>query len=73
MPSPNLNLAMLSNNLTFSWPLPSTNFVVEQSADLTSGNWIVLTNLPTLNYTDLQNYVTWLSTNGSIFYRLAAP
>lgn len=72
-PSPKLSLATWSNNVTLSWPVPSTNFGVEQSADLAAVNWVALTNLPVLNYTNLQNQVTLPSTSGSAFYRLASP
>ena len=73
IPSPTLGVASRSNSVTLSWLLPSTNLVVQQSPDLTTGNWMALTNLPGLNYTNLQNYVALTSTNGSVFYRLATP
>ena len=72
-PSPNLSLSSRSNNVTLSWPVPSTNLVAQQSADLTAGSWIALTNYPALNYTNLQNSVTLPSANGNVFYRLASP
>lgn len=72
-PFPHLSLASRSNIVTLSWPIPSTNLVMQQSTDLATGNWIALTNFPALNYTNLQNQITMPSTNGSFFYRLASP
>jgi hypothetical protein len=51
--------------------VPSTNFVLQQSADLIS--WADLTNAPALNLTNLQNQVTLPPSNGSGFYRLKTP
>jgi hypothetical protein len=67
-PSPQLNIASYSNNMDFSWLVPSTYFVLEQSFDLTS--WSNITNAPTLNLTNLQNQVTISPTNSRGFFRL---
>ena len=69
-PSPQLSLTPASSNLTFSWLIPSTNFVLQQSLDLSS--WTDVTNAPTLNLTTLQDVVTLSPTNSSNFYRLAS-
>lgn len=73
IPSPQLNLAFSSNNLGFSWLIPSTNFVLQQNLDLTTMNWMTLTNTPTLNFANLNNEVTLSVSNPSGFYRLATP
>jgi hypothetical protein len=70
-PTPQLNLAPTNGNLAFSWIIPSTNFVLQQSADLTA--WAVVTNPPILNLTNLQNQVTLCPSNSSSFYRLKTP
>jgi len=70
-PSPHLNLTPSSTNLTLGWTVPSKNFVVQQSADLTS--WSVATNPPGLNLTNLQNQIILSPTNRSGFYRLKTP
>ncbi len=70
--TPQLNIASANTNLMLSWIIPSTNFVVQQSSDLTSANWTDLTNMPTLNLTNLQNEVMLCPSNSSAFFRLMA-
>ena len=70
-PSPKLNLTPFATNLTLAWTIPSTNFGLQQSADLTS--WADVTNPPVLNLTNLQNQVTLAPSNSSRFYRLKTP
>jgi hypothetical protein len=69
-PSPQLNLISADSNLAFSWTVPSTNFVLQQSLDL--ANWTTLTNSPSLNFTNLQEAVSLSPSNGSSFFRLIA-
>jgi hypothetical protein len=69
--SPQLNITPLSTILTLSWLIPSTNFVLQQSADLLS--WAGVTNPPVLNLTNLQNQVTLPPSGSSGFYRLKTP
>ncbi len=71
-PSPQLNLTASSNSLAFSWLIPSTNFVLQQNLDLTTTNWVALTNQPTLNLTNLNDEVVLPQTNSSSFFRLIA-
>src|ERR1019366_3139248 len=70
-PPPSLNLSSLNINLLLSWTVPSTNFVLQQSSDLTS--WADMTNPPVLNLTNLQNEVMLSPSNRSGFYRLKTP
>ena len=70
-PSPQLNLTTSPTNLTLAWTVPSTNFVLQQSADLAT--WSPVTNPPVLNLTNLQNQVTLSPSNTSGFYRLKTP
>jgi hypothetical protein len=70
-PSPKLQLSTAATNLTLAWTLPSTNFVLQQSADFIS--WANITNPPTLNLTNLQNEVTLTPSNSSGFFRLKTP
>lgn len=72
-PAPQLNIAPTNGRLVFSWTVPSTNFVLQQNFDLTTTNWVRLTNAPTLNFTNLQNQVCLSPTNSSGFYRLKTP
>jgi hypothetical protein len=69
-PSPQLNLSYSSNSVNFSWIVPSTNMVLEQSPDLF--NWTTLTNAPSLNYTNLREQLTLSPTNSSSFFRLVS-
>ncbi|MGD0350032.1 MAG: sialidase family protein [Verrucomicrobiota bacterium] len=70
-PAPQLNLAPSGSNLTVSWIIPSTNFVLQQSSYLTS--WADVTNPPTFDLTNLQDEVVLSPTNSSSFYRLKTP
>jgi hypothetical protein len=67
-PSPQLNLMAANTNLTLSWMIPSTNFVVQQSSDLSL--WADLTNVPILNLSNLQNQITLPQLDKNRFYRL---
>jgi photosystem II stability/assembly factor-like uncharacterized protein len=70
-PTPWLGIVPLSDNLLLSWLMPSTNFVMQQSSDLSS--WTDVTNAPVLNLTNLQNEVMLPMPAGSGFYRLKTP
>ena len=70
-PAPQLNLASSGSNLTASWVVPSTNFVLQQSFDL--AGWTDVTNPPVLNLTNLQDEAMLSPTNSSGFYRLKTP
>jgi hypothetical protein len=69
---PSLSITPNGANLMLSWPLPSTGFVLQQSADLTSTNWANVTNSVTPT-----NYWKQVSVappaSGNAFYRLAGP
>jgi len=69
--SPSINVTSDNGNITLSWLVPSTNFVLQQSDNLES--WSALTNQPALNLTNLNNEVTLPTTNGNGYYRLATP
>ena len=71
MPSPSMNITPTNGSFKLSWLIPSTNFVMQQSSDLTS--WSDVTNEPVLNLTNLQNEVILPPTNSSGFYRLKTP
>jgi hypothetical protein len=67
-PSPSINITPTDESLLFSWTMPSTNFVLQQSAALIS--WTDVTNSPVLNLTNLQNEVVLPSSNNCGFFRL---
>ncbi len=66
--SPSANITGGNGKVTVSWFVPSTNFVLLQSPDLS--NWSNVTNTPALNTNSVQNYVILMSTNWVHFYRL---
>ena len=70
-PSPQLSITPTNNNFILSWLIPSTNFVMQQSADLFS--WSNVTNAPVLNLTNLQNEVVLSPSNSIGFFRLKTP
>jgi hypothetical protein len=69
--APRLNFSFSNGNAVISWTIPSTCFVLQQSADLVS--WADVTNAPALNLSNLQNEIFLSPTNTSGFYRLATP
>ncbi len=72
-PAPVLNITAANTNLTLSWIIPSTNFVLWQCTDLAAGDWSVVTNPPVLNLTNLQNQVTLPPPAGNAFFQLYTP
>jgi hypothetical protein len=64
-PMPQLNI---TPDFKISWLMPSTNFVLQQSSDLS--NWIDVTDAPALNLCMLQDEIVLSPTNNSGFYRL---
>ena len=71
-PAPALGIAPSAiGSLTLAWTVPSTNFVLQQSADFDS--WTNVTNPPALNCSNLQNQVTLPPSGSSAFYRLKTP
>jgi hypothetical protein len=53
--------------------VPSTNFALQQNADLSTANWTVVTNTAVLNLTNLQNQVSLPLPSGNAFYQLKTP
>ena len=72
-PSPELKIQPTGSNFAFSWIVPSTNFVLQQNLDLSTTNWVTLTNAPTLNLSNLHDEITLSPSSGGGFFRLAAP
>lgn len=70
-PVPSMNIQPATSTFKLSWLVPSTNFILQQSADLNS--WTDVTNLPVLNPTNLHNQVTLPFFSGKDFFRLKSP
>jgi hypothetical protein len=66
-----LGVALSSTNLILSWPSPPGDFVLQQNSDLTTTNWLTVTNAPTV--TNFQEQVVLPVAAGNYFYRLAYP
>jgi hypothetical protein len=69
IPTPSLSLALSNGNLALSWSVPSTNFVLQTSADLTA--WADATNQPALNPTNLQDEIFLTPSGSNSFFRLS--
>jgi hypothetical protein len=71
VPLPALSIALSGTNVVVSWAWSSSDFVLQQNSDLTTTNWITVTNSPAV--TNWQNQ--WLVSPGAgnNFYRLLRP
>lgn len=69
--SPALHIQASGNNVVVSWLVPSTDFTLQQNADVTSSNWIKVAGSPVLNTATLNNEVT-LPTLGNAYFRLSS-
>ena|SRR5450631_3873340 len=67
-PTPLLSLTSSDSDALVSWIIPSQDFALQQSSDLS--NWSDVTTPPVLNLTNLQNQVSVSPTNTAGFYRL---
>ena len=64
-----LSSTLFSNNIVLSWPTNATGFGLEQNPDLTTTDWVTVTNAPTL--TNGNRQVRLSATNvGYLFFRL---
>jgi hypothetical protein len=73
MSVPVLKITPSNGSSTISWTVPSTSFTFQQNLDLTTTNWVTLTNTATPNLQNLQNEITLPLSNANVFYRLATP
>ena len=69
-PSPRLDIGPSSGGVNLSWLVPSSSFVLQENADLTTTNWTDMQITPTLNFTNLNHEVMVSPTNGRGFFRL---
>lgn len=72
-PTPVLNIKPSGANLLLSWTVPSMNFVLQESPDLTTGIWSNVTAIRTLSYSNLQYQVSLPAPEGGWFFRLISP
>lgn len=71
-PSPQMNVQLQDTNVTVSWLIPSTNFVLQQTADLSTPVWTQVGISPTLNFTNLKEEATVPANGSNTFLRLMA-
>ena len=71
VPRPQLGLSASAAGAKIHWTVPSTNLVLQQSAD--SQHWTTVTNTPALNLTNLENDVQLAPTTSVGFFRLNTP
>jgi hypothetical protein len=71
-PTPQLNIQPQNSTIGLSWLLPSTNFVLQQSSDISAINWAAVTNAPVLNFTNLNEDLNLPITTTNTFFRLMA-
>jgi hypothetical protein len=69
--APQMAIGPATGGVQLSWLVPSINFVLQQSVDLST--WADVTNCPVLDPDNLQNEVMMSATNGAGFYRLKTP
>jgi hypothetical protein len=69
-PAP-LSIALSNANVVVSWPSPPGSFGLQQNSDLTTTNWITVTNVPVAM--NGQNQVVLPSGSSNQFYQLQYP
>src|SRR5262249_53390423 len=70
---PTLNILSTNGNVSVSWIIPSTNFVLKLTFDLASRNWTDVTNAPLFDPATLQHSVPASATAPNSFYRMMLP
>jgi hypothetical protein len=69
VPVPQVHLGFASTNrIVLSWPLAAAPFILQESSDLTTANWTMVTNAPTV--IGEQNQVVLTPSPGNKFYLL---
>jgi hypothetical protein len=71
LPPAALGVTLSGGSLVLSWPSPPGGFTLLENSDLTTTNWVAVTNTPV--FTNGQNQVSLLPTNASEFYWLEYP
>lgn len=71
LPPAALSVSISGTNLLLSWPSPPGGFVLQRNSDLTTTNWMSVTNPVTL--TNWQNQIPLAPSAGNQFYRLEYP
>ena len=70
VPTPKLYISLSDSSVALDWLVPSMSFVLQQTSDLSSGEWSTVLVTPTLDYTNLHYRVTLPKSRGQVFYQL---
>jgi hypothetical protein len=68
LPAAALGIAPAGTDLVLSWASPPGGFDLQENSNLTTTNWLTVTNIPTVK--NGQNQVTLSQSNTSQFFRL---
>ena len=71
LPPAALGIAPSGTNVVLSWASPPGGFELQKNSNLTTTNWLTVTNIPAV--TNGQNQVTLSRSNTSQFFRLKYP
>ncbi len=71
-PAPVVGIREAGTNVVISWTVPSANFALQESSDLTAGIWRDVNVAPVLNFTNLQYQTVLGGATNREFYRLKA-
>jgi hypothetical protein len=71
LPPAALGLARTGTNLALTWPSPPGGFVLQQNSNLTTTNWLTVTNLPA--FTNGLNQIILSPSTSNQFFRLQYP
>jgi hypothetical protein len=71
LPPAALGIAPSGTNVVLSWASPPGGFELQRNSNLTTTNWLTVTNIPTV--TNGQNQVTLSQSNTSQFFRIKYP
>ena len=69
-PAPALSLTQSDGQFRLSWLVPSTDFQLQHSADLSSAGWENVPEIPSLNLTNLQWELLLSPVHSQAFYRV---
>jgi hypothetical protein len=69
--APSLVLTRSGNDVGLLWPTNAADFTLQQNTNLTTTNWVAVTNIPIV--TNAQEQVIVSATNNQNFYRLKGP
>jgi hypothetical protein len=72
-PTPVLQVAPTNGNVSISWTVPSSPFVLQQATSLNAGEWSTVPDVPVMNPGTLADEVTIPTSNSCNFFRLSSP